>query len=409
MMSFKSPIVRDSFHFLDGAFSAITSTGAIHQRRTAAELEAHFLKGLLASNSPTGIKDHPAHWYEAQLLHYGLPVSRIKGTAKCRLMSAVLRNPAGLAVPAHIEMLEKEMEAEWDALRKRNTAENKEKAESGKKRRSGDDSDDININISIGETIAKKIKISHDDVNDRRGKSAQHDTNRHDRILSNSTYSGYPNRGDEYGSSQTFQDQAFVSRYDTMSPPGQKSPPFSSVPGLVETYNEPPPPYPGSPQCHDSFDDHRTFSRPSQGQQRLPPLGLINGRYEIISLELPGDRGMLGKGEKGMVCTIDGTALWVSFDLGFVNGVMYTPERPRRSSLTPIVFEWCGVSRLYGQAYGPHHRCTLAFTGSGLVIGSLFWGDREWGFQARRIDGMSSRSEVSAREMLIQWERYRQD
>lgn len=103
-MSLAPPAVKDRFSYAGDSIYIEASGHNRHRRATIPELKAHF-KG-------TGdTKDPPAHWYEAQLLHYGLPPSKIKGTAKMRLFEAV--NNGKMAVPAHIQKLEKDLMKEW--------------------------------------------------------------------------------------------------------------------------------------------------------------------------------------------------------------------------------------------------------------------------------------------------------
>lgn len=112
IMALAAPISRNGFSFAGDSFS-VTASGHVHRRCTMPELKAHF-KTLGSA------KDHPAHWYEAQLLHYGLPPSKVKGTAKMRLMEAV--NAGKVTVPAPLGALEREMKKEWTALNKKAAA-----------------------------------------------------------------------------------------------------------------------------------------------------------------------------------------------------------------------------------------------------------------------------------------------
>ncbi|KIX92123.1 uncharacterized protein Z520_12116 [Fonsecaea multimorphosa CBS 102226] len=75
------------------------------------------LKELLLPKRGTTPKDQVAHWYEAQLLHYGLPRSKDKNTAKVRLTNAL--SAKALSVPKEITQMETEMKKEFaSALRK---------------------------------------------------------------------------------------------------------------------------------------------------------------------------------------------------------------------------------------------------------------------------------------------------
>jgi hypothetical protein len=99
-----APISRQGFTFINNEFFAESSTNQNrHRRATLAELKAHFDSG--------SDKDKPAHWFEAQLIHYGLQPSKTKAVARMRLFDAVREEK--LAVPGWIGKLETEMKKEW--------------------------------------------------------------------------------------------------------------------------------------------------------------------------------------------------------------------------------------------------------------------------------------------------------
>ncbi|KAK8025610.1 hypothetical protein PG990_003433 [Apiospora arundinis] len=105
------PVTRDGFAFANGDLYAEVSGHNRHRRATLAELKTHFDKG--------SDKDHPAHWFEAQLIHYGLPPSKTKAVARMRLFDAVkVAGDKGgtLKVPAHVSKLEGELKKEWTKL-----------------------------------------------------------------------------------------------------------------------------------------------------------------------------------------------------------------------------------------------------------------------------------------------------
>lgn len=81
-----------------------------HKRSAFAELtnilrpELNKAKASEASQS----KDHPAHFFAAQCLHYGLAPSKTKATSKMRLLEAL--NKSQLIVPTNITTVEAEIE-----------------------------------------------------------------------------------------------------------------------------------------------------------------------------------------------------------------------------------------------------------------------------------------------------------
>ena len=94
-------ISKSSFHYSNNTFYAETSAQQRHRRATLPELKALFHP--TGSNNPSTAdieKDPVGHWFEAQLIHYGLPSSKTKAVAKTRLLDAV--NSGKLEVPKEI-------------------------------------------------------------------------------------------------------------------------------------------------------------------------------------------------------------------------------------------------------------------------------------------------------------------
>lgn len=113
-MSLTAPVSQDNFHFSNGDLFVEASGANRHRRATVSELRDLFHP---PQNSSVPVRDPPAHWYEAQLIHYGLPSSKVKGTAVKRLLDAV--NSGRLAVPQAIVNVEKSLKKQWDANEKK--------------------------------------------------------------------------------------------------------------------------------------------------------------------------------------------------------------------------------------------------------------------------------------------------
>lgn len=101
-MAFAPPIAEGQFSYAGDSLFVSTSGNHVHRRATVAELNTHFTASF---------SDGPGHWYEAQLLHYGLPPSKTKGTAKMRLYEAVKKGC--LAVPANLRATEADLKKKW--------------------------------------------------------------------------------------------------------------------------------------------------------------------------------------------------------------------------------------------------------------------------------------------------------
>ncbi|KAK0365447.1 hypothetical protein LTR91_005936 [Friedmanniomyces endolithicus] len=99
-------VTRGEFLYRDTLFVDVGGEGKRHPR--AAETE---LKALLSGK--TQQKDQVAHWYEAQLIHYGLQRSKDKNTAKVRLQQALSQGK--LKIPSHISDMETQMKKDYAA------------------------------------------------------------------------------------------------------------------------------------------------------------------------------------------------------------------------------------------------------------------------------------------------------
>ena len=104
-----SEIRRGEFIYQDTLFVDLGSSKR-HPRASPSELKDL----LLPKKSGAAPKDQVAHWYEAQLIHYGLPRSKDKNTAKVRLTNAI--SAKTLAVPKEVVSMEAEMKKDFASL-----------------------------------------------------------------------------------------------------------------------------------------------------------------------------------------------------------------------------------------------------------------------------------------------------
>ncbi|CAP61690.1 uncharacterized protein PODANS_4_2610, partial [Podospora anserina S mat+] len=123
-----------------------------------------------------------------------------------------------------------------------------------------------------------------------------------------------------------------------------------------------------------------TASTPTPpGSASFPPLGLLNGNYELQ----PEDPSYDERGESRMTVTMDGNALWGSFVLGPVEGIWRLEQRPYQSSNERHYLRWRGEDEQGG--------------------GIRFYG-RMIFFDGRRVSGRNeTRSDVSAYDMRDEW------
>ncbi|SPO06452.1 uncharacterized protein DNG_09142 [Cephalotrichum gorgonifer] len=100
-MAHHAPATSGIFSFAGDSLFVEAAGNNLHRRATVPKLRAQF----------DASDDRPAHWYEAQLIHYGLPSSRVKGTSKMRLYDAVKKGD--MAVPAYMKTMEKNLKKVW--------------------------------------------------------------------------------------------------------------------------------------------------------------------------------------------------------------------------------------------------------------------------------------------------------
>ena len=128
-------IRRGDFIYHDTLFVDVGNNHR-HPRASVSELR-DFLMPKKSGPGPGPAKDQVAHWYEAQLVHYGLPRVKDKNAAKVRLTNAV--SARTLKVPEYVSSMEEGMKKEYAvALRKGKQAGAEKTPAKGKKRKADD-------------------------------------------------------------------------------------------------------------------------------------------------------------------------------------------------------------------------------------------------------------------------------
>ena len=116
------PISRYGFSYSNNSFTVDLPDKDSHHKHTRADINT--LSSLLRSETPTSptqstprrFQDNASHWYQAQLLHYGLKFTKDKQIAKRRLLEAL--NNATLEVPSFVRDLERDLKMEWEEISK---------------------------------------------------------------------------------------------------------------------------------------------------------------------------------------------------------------------------------------------------------------------------------------------------
>ncbi|KAK0701473.1 hypothetical protein B0T21DRAFT_417033 [Apiosordaria backusii] len=366
---------------------------------------AHEIKSQF-DGTPDISKDRPAHWYEAQLVHYGLPPSKNKGTAKMRLYEALSKG--SLAVPGQILKLEADLKKEWtkrdreakQALKNQSTATTTTTAKGATKRKATDD----NTHGSFGSTsTAKKARTIATPKPKAAPKpaAAASGSSRPPPPASSPPSAAQPSRPIQTARRSHWNGPIGGHAQGSSNPPQ-----FSSTPSTWDSYNnnnhndDPPPPYPGSPTYSNQYDYHHPPSS-SNNNPSLPPLGLLNGRYAI---ELEDKQFDFEGRDSGMILTLDGNALWGQFEIGPLSGIWKLEQRPYQASRERLYFKWRGEDDQGGEYDESNDGSYIVFLGEGRVSGGLrFYGDM-MGFTGWRVSGRGeTRSEVGVGDMRREW------
>lgn len=118
-MSLVPPVSRDNFYYNGDLYVEVGNLNR-HRRAAVSEITS-FLRPDVKKALQSPPKDQVGHWYEAQLIHYGLPPSKDKARAKMRLLEAL--DYGRLAVPSNIVQMEAELKKEFSAAERKAKAE----------------------------------------------------------------------------------------------------------------------------------------------------------------------------------------------------------------------------------------------------------------------------------------------
>ncbi|KAG8168575.1 hypothetical protein KVR01_001324 [Diaporthe batatas] len=400
-MALVPPVERDGFSYAGDLLFRETSNLNRHRRATVLELKAHF--------TGKDTENRPAHWYEAQLLHYGLPPSKVKGTAHKRLFDAVMGKD-GLTVPANIKKIEADLKREWNKREREARKVLKESEGRGTKRKTDQVSTKVNVNVTVQVSNTGAVQIETAQPSTKRPRvtksaapTAKTATAPTTTAKSNKSPATKPERvkptpvklAGKKAIAKTPARQSRLPKSITAQTPGYVGGDASG------SYGEAPRPY-------SEADPGR-----GAGLRASPrrPIGLLNGRYKV---ECPYMGGNFPEYEDdfGIIATLDGTKLWLKFDFGPLVGIMQT-DRPYEAD------EDGHGTRLFWRA-----ECTFEqrdinidtlsraglvnkvhFPGGGHVRGMIAYDRHVIEFDAYRIPGQSVTSEISPTQARAEWAR----
>lgn len=155
-------------------------------------------------------------------------------------------------------------------------------------------------------------------------------------------------------------------------------------------------------QLDDGYS-HRDLEDQGEHDGALPPLGLLNGRYQLRCTG-PSEFADRGEEDSGIIFTLDGNALWGSFEIGPLSGILRLDERPWQSSHQPLYFQWRGEDSQGGGHAETDDGSYLKFLGNGEIAGKIGFYKSMLEFEGYRVSGQETRSEISAFAMRRQWD-----
>ena len=428
-MALVPPAEKGGFSYAVDSLYCESSNSSRHRRATIPELKSHF--------SGKDTENRTAHWYEAQLLHYGLPPSKVKGTAHKRLFDAVTAK-GGLIVPAHIQKIEADLKKEWSKneraakkLSKPSSSAAAAPAKGTKRKAEQVSNSNISVDVSVqisntgavkvdaAKPAAKKAKTSGPSSSTTVPKKAAAVTPKEKKKTA--TKSQKANRDSK--STSTPRSAKPAAKAKAPAKPAAQRPTASSSSGRGAAgavfgassagYDDAPPPYSEYDQGGGSVSYNSTTPQRS--------IGLLNGRYRV-------DCPILEKNfpeymdDVCLIATLDGNKLWLKFDFGAATGMMQVDRPYEPDEDDPIALYWrgfvpdgCGDRYFFNKdaSYVPHNMDgpmdVVWFPGGGHIRGAISYDGHDVDFDAYRLPGQSMTSEVSPTQARAEWARLGQE
>ncbi|CAL8583725.1 hypothetical protein XPA_009344 [Xanthoria parietina] len=437
-MAFAQPAVKDNFLYNGDLFVDVGNLNR-HKRASVAEITEVLRPDLKNVKNAAAVKDPVGHWYEAQLIHYGLPPSKDKARAKMRLLENL--NQSKLTVPPRIAAIEAELKKEFAAAERKAKVQYKaglaatqsmpEEGPPSKKRKDAASQSPfptVNVNITMGEATSanqdfsppKKRKLQ----TARRGGSTSVPPAElsHAAFQQNSPAAEVSKPRPKQtarrsaSSSLSYRSNPTSSHLEANATSG----PITATQTDVEPKKAPKPVIkkeakvkqePAVKKEPTVKKESKVKAEPSSKKKTTSSssaavsLGLINGIYEIDCPEIEREWDYDGF---TMILTLDTPSIWGEYDFGMFSGILHIPRRPFAASNEAISFQWRGRENSESQmSFGDSCVGSISFLGNGYIDGWInLYG--ECRFQGRRRDGPGTAIR-SATSMRDEWDGYNED
>lgn len=455
-MALVPPVDKDGFSYAGDSLFREASGLNRHRRATIPELKAHF--------AGKDTQNRPAHWYEAQLLHYGLPPSKVKGTAHKRrkllanfqskglvqrcssreVLEAGLgesydsRRPShayilsfnsladptapvfdavmakgSLTVPAHIQKIEADLKKEWKKREREAKKVLKEPEDRGTKRKADQASTNFNVNVSVQVSSTGAVEVHAGQPSTKRPKVANSSSAATSTSKETATATAPTARAKKAPATKfekvklvpepvkaADKKQAVKKSAQQARTPKARTS-QASLGGPSGAFDDVPPPY---------SEVDPDYGPAVQSSPRRS-IGLLNGRYDVDCPHMEEDFPEY-RDDFGVIATLDGSKLWLKFDFGPLVGIMKVdrPYEPDGDEQGSVLF-WRGDSAYEHQDInidnvaraGDANR--LHFLGGGHIRGTIAYDWHVIEFDAYRIPGQSMTSEISPSQARAEWAR----
>lgn len=437
-MAFAQPAVKDNFLYNGDLFVDVGNLNR-HKRASVAEITKVLRPDLKNVKNAAAVKDPVGHWYEAQLIHYGLPPSKDKARAKMRLLENL--NQSKLTVPPRIAAIEAELKKEFAAAERKAKVQYKaglaatqsmpEEGPPSKKRKDAASQSPfptVNVNITMGEATSanqdfsppKKRKLQ----TARRGGSTSVPPAElsHAAFQQNSPAAEVSKPRPKQtarrsaSSSLSYRSNPTSSHLEANATSG----PITATQTDVKPKKAPKPVIkkeakvkqePAVKKEPTVKKESKVKAEPSSKKKTTSSssaavsLGLINGIYEIDCPEIEREWDYDGF---TMILTLDTPSIWGEYDFGMFSGILHIPRRPFAASNEAISFQWRGRENSESQmSFGDSCVGSISFLGNGYIDGWInLYG--ECRFQGRRRDGPGTAIR-SATSMRDEWDGYNED
>ena len=439
-MAFAQPAVKDNFLYNGDLFVDVGNLNR-HKRASVAEITEVLRPDLKNVKNAAAVKDPVGHWYEAQLIHYGLPPSKDKARAKMRLLENL--NQSKLTVPPRIAAIEAELKKEFAAAERKAKVQYKaflaatqsmpEEGPPTKKRKDAANQSPfptVNVNITTGEapsadfsppkkrklqtarrggsTSVPPVELSHAAFQ-QNSPAAEISKPRPKQTARRSASSSLSYRSNP--TSSHLESKMTASHANAASGPitstqtnvKPKKAPKPVIKKEAKVKQEPAVKKELKVKAEPGSKKKTTAS--SSSSSAAVSLGLINGIYEIDCPEIEREWDYDGF---TMILTLDTPSIWGEYDFGMFSGILHIPQRPFAASNETISFQWRGRENSESQmSFGDNCVGGISFLGNGYIDGWInLYG--ECRFQGRRRDGPGTAIR-SAASMRDEWDGYNED